>query len=502
MKNEIEKKLKKEVEQAVPDVYQNILQKASQSGETPIITMQSFKKKSSRAFRAAIGVAAALAIIVVSSCAFLFGQNGSQGCKIEFNVNPCVVLEIDKNERVSSVSAENEDAEIILDKMDLKGTDLDVAVNALMFSMIKHGYIDEMTNSVLVSVSNGGKLNSSEISKHVADDVSKVFEKSSIEGSVMIQSVDYDSQIESIAKQYGISEGKAALIKSIVDSKKTVFSFEALSKLSINEINLLLSGKEAQPDVTVLGSASQKAYIGEKTARQIAFADAQINESQIKHSECSLDLDDGTLVYELEFVVSGAVFEYEIDALTGKVLEKESKPLQNEEQTTTTETVPVSETQSYITKEEIKQNLLSANGLSSGDYKTFEIEFDFEDGKAVYDVEFIAKGIKYEYEIDAVSGGVLSEKTEVLQTQPTTAQSQNKSGTQSSSAYIGTQKATQIALESAGLSESQVSEIEVEFGFNSGIVYKVEFKYSGFEYEYEINARTGAVVDFEKESDD
>ena len=38
--------------------------------------------------------------------------------------------------------------------MDLKGVDLDVAVNAIIGSMLKNGYIDELRNSVLVSVEN------------------------------------------------------------------------------------------------------------------------------------------------------------------------------------------------------------------------------------------------------------------------------------------------------------------------------------------------------------
>ena len=51
-----------------------------------------------------------------------------------------------------SVTAVNRDAEGILDGMDLAGTDLKVAVNALIGSMYTNGYISENQNSVLVSV--------------------------------------------------------------------------------------------------------------------------------------------------------------------------------------------------------------------------------------------------------------------------------------------------------------------------------------------------------------
>ena len=34
------------------------------------------------------------------------------------------------------------------------------------------------------------------------------------------------------------------------------------------------------------------------------------------------------------------------------------------------------------------------------------------------------------------------------------------------------------------------------------MVYEVEFHYGRYEYDYEINAKTGAIIDYEKEWDD
>ncbi|MGN0467168.1 MAG: PepSY domain-containing protein [Acutalibacteraceae bacterium] len=503
---DIEKQLRREVEEATPDVLDKILKKSKEENGVTIVAMPQ-KKKNRNYFKAAISVAAVIVLVFIGSFAFLSNQTTAT-CRVEFNVNPCVVLEIDKNERVADVSAENDDAKIILDDMDLIGTDMDVAVNALMFSMIKHGYIDEMTNSVLVSVSDNGDVDYQSISQHIVNNVNEVFSKSAIEGCVMIQSVHNDDEISSIANQYGISEGKAALIKNLVDNNLTAFSYDALSKLSINEINILMNESNEKSDVTVMGTASRKAYIGEKTAKSIAYNAAGVNENDVKHKECSLSLDDGVLVYEMEFIVTGAVHEYEIDALTGKILKYETEPVKAEEEEITTAAISPEQTTSYKTKEEIKQKVLQMNDLTASDYKTFEIEMEIENSKAVYEVEFVANGIKYEYELDAVTGDVLSFSSEALQTeapQTTSASNTSSQGTQTtekSGLYIGTQKAKEIAFEHSQIKDTDKIAAEIEFGYNNGVVYCVEFDYDGMEYEYEINAHTGEIVDFEKSVDD
>ena len=46
-------------------------------------------------------------------------------------------------------------------------------------------------------------------------------------------------------------------------------------------------------------------------------------------------------------------------------------------------------------------------GVTESQIAKLEIEREREDGKWIYEVEFIYQGKEYEYEIDAVSGEVL-----------------------------------------------------------------------------------------------
>ena len=73
---------------------------------------------------------------------------------IGIDVNPSIELSVNRNEKVLQANPLNEDAETILDDMNLKNVDLDIAVNALIGSMVRNGYLDELDNAILVTVSN------------------------------------------------------------------------------------------------------------------------------------------------------------------------------------------------------------------------------------------------------------------------------------------------------------------------------------------------------------
>ena len=66
---------------------------------------------------------------------------------VGFDVNPSIELRLSRAEKVLEARALNQDAAIILEGMDLKGSSLNVAVNALLGSMLQNGYLGELSNS-------------------------------------------------------------------------------------------------------------------------------------------------------------------------------------------------------------------------------------------------------------------------------------------------------------------------------------------------------------------
>ena len=111
-----------------------------------------------------------------------------------------------------------------------------------------------------------------------------------------------------------------------------------------------------------------------------------------------------------------------------------------------------------------------------------------------YDTEFVCNGVEYSVEIDASTGSVIKYESERNDDYV-------PGGTQDG--IISADEAKAKAAERAGLSVSQVTFTKVELDFDDGrSIYEIEFRYGNTEYEAEINAATGAVIDFESEYDD
>ena len=150
----------------------------------------------------------------------------------------------------------------------------------------------------------------------------------------------------------------------------------------------------------------------------------------------------------------------------------------------------------YITAETAKSKALAHAGLSASQVTFVRAYPDWDDGRYVYDVEFYTADYKeYDYEIDAKTGAVLSFDYDADHyTRP----SQPSTGT-----TISAETAKSKALAHAGLSASQVTFVRATLDWDDGrSVYDVEFYTADYkEYDYEIDASTGAVLSFDYDAD-
>ena len=314
--NKIKKKIKDSFNNIkLPDFDEEALKKRK-----GMVYMKNEKKTSKKGL--IIGLSTCLVACV---CLFIglgyFNNNLKVATTIGIDVNPSIELTINKNEKVLDVIANNDDAKIILEGMDLSGSNINVAVNALIGSMVRNGYIDELANSILISVDNPDSAESERLRQKIVDELNS-FINSGNNISVVSQSISSNSDAEALAKQYGISVGKLELIEKLI-AKNNLYTYEGLKDLSINELNLLLG--DTTENVTTSGSASDKAYIGKDKALEIVYEDAGISASDVTTSKVEMDYDDGLMVYEVEFYYNSREYDYEVDAINGAIIKAENE---------------------------------------------------------------------------------------------------------------------------------------------------------------------------------
>ena len=155
-------------------------------------------------------------------------------------------------------------------------------------------------------------------------------------------------------------------------------------------------------------------------------------------------------------------------------------------------TTSVSAAGRLISRESAKNAALTAAGVSLNQATAIEIEYDADDDFGqVYEVEFKANGYKYSYDIDANNGSVLKSKRKLLKI---------KKPVRNYAQYITSESAKQAALNHAGLNAGRVTFTKAKLTTDDGVkVYDIEFRTATAEYEYEINAKTGKVVEFSVE---
>ncbi len=135
-----------------------------------------------------------------------------------------------------------------------------------------------------------------------------------------------------------------------------------------------------------------------------------------------------------------------------------------------------------------KSTALAHAKLDATQVTFVECKLEWEDGRQVYDVEFYtAEGREYDYEIDARTAEILSMDYDAEGYTPPT---QNNG-------FITEEQAKSIALEQVrGATASQIRKVELDV---DDAEYELKILYNGYEYEFEIDARTGAILKRETE---
>ena len=142
--------------------------------------------------------------------------------------------------------------------------------------------------------------------------------------------------------------------------------------------------------------------IGAENAKEIALQHAGVSASNAVFVKAEREYDDGRLTYDVDFYAGNKEYDYEILAADGTILSYDADIEGYRIPSSTS-----SSSSGYIGVERAKEIALQHAGLSSSGVNFDKAEFDHDDGRAEYEIEFHHNFREYEYTIDAASGTIL-----------------------------------------------------------------------------------------------
>lgn len=212
--------------------------------------------------------------------------------------------------------------------------------------------------------------------------------------------------------------------------------------------------------------------------------------------------DEGdTPCYEINFSYEGQKYDCRVDANTGEVMyvtsaEENSAQAQQPSMARMMDGPPVYDTEAGNTDigiEQAKNIAISHAGVNADEAVFTQAKQGVDDGRKIYEIEFVCAGFEYDYEIDAAGSITEAESQAVNGGKARTVTEQNT--------VISVKEAKSIALKYAGIAPENAVFTQAKQDIENGKeVYEIEFVAGSAEYSFEIDAQTGSITDYEKET--
>ncbi len=149
--------------------------------------------------------------------------------------------------------------------------------------------------------------------------------------------------------------------------------------------------------------------------------------------------------------------------------------------------------QGNLSLEDAKKIALEYAKVKEKDAVFKKTKKDYENGKEVYDIEFYVGRDEYEIEIDINTGEIVKYDFDIES-------SNSKNDTQSN---LSLEDAKKIALEYAKVKEKDAVFKKTKKDYEDGKeIYDIEFYVGRNEYEIEIDANTGEIIEYDLDYDD
>lgn len=345
---EIKSKIKSSFETETPNNLNFINEKCNN-----VTQLKKEEKKTSKSFFKAF--AFTMCAVLVFSVGVVVGNFSDNitalaaETSIYLDVNPSIEIKMDKHHHVRECVANNEDGEKILENIRLNGVEVETALYAIVGSMYTNGYLNEDSNSILVSVLDK-KGNNGIVLDDITNQINNVFKENiNMECSIIAQKIDKNEQLKEEADQYGISVGKLKLIKKIIETDElyTEEDVATLAQMSIQELNHIYQTmkhqkveddkqdkdevEEDDDDDDEVVTGKPVGFLEKEQALELVLAEQQIvledlQEYEITTLFCHGKDKDKNMVYLVSILRKDTTnYEnYVVDCKSGLILENET----------------------------------------------------------------------------------------------------------------------------------------------------------------------------------
>ena len=390
----MEKELQEAVQNLIPnDLFTRITAELDSKEEgakmEKVLVRRIERKSTSPGFKTVMQLAAAcVALILLVGGIFYYRGNLMVDSLVDLDVNPGIELLTNQKNRVLEAYATNGDGDKVL-----SGMDLQVALNAIVGSMVQQGYMTKDTKGVLVTVQNKDQKKADNLRKLVVKEMEIALSTEDMNAAVFHQVISIqNNNASAFARKNNISLGKAVFVLNLAN-KASSLNAKELAKMKISEIAKLVADKNIDIRDIIEYDSDDSLW------ENIADAIEDINEG-----------DDDYIVATTQQGTSQAV-QVQPTETQAAVAQTQAQTQAQAQTQTQAQTQPQTQAQTKaqpqqggrISADKAKAIAFGHAGVSAGQVRDLSVEYD-DDG--IYEIDFKVGNMEYDYEIGAVDGSI------------------------------------------------------------------------------------------------
>ena len=383
----MEKELQEAVQNLIPnDLFTRITAELDSKEEgakmEKVLVRRIERKSTSPGFKTVMQLAAAcVALVLIVGGIFYYRGNLMVDSLVDLDVNPGIELLTNQKNRVLEAYATNGDGDKVLSGMDLHNVDLQVALNAIVGSMVQQGYMTKDTKGVLVTVQNKDQKKADNLRKLVVKEMEIALSTEDMNAAVFHQVISsQNNNASAFARKNNISLGKAVFVLNLANKARSLDAKE-LAKMKISEIAKLVADKNIDIRDIIEYDSDDSLW------ENIADAFEDINEGDDDYIVATIQQGTTQAVQVQPTETQAAVAQTQAQTQTQPQAQTKAQPQQG----------------GRISADKVKAIAFGHAGVSAGQVRELSVEYD-DDG--VYEIDFKVGNMEYDYEIGAIDGSI------------------------------------------------------------------------------------------------